>query len=174
MSSLFIVTNIGVCHVITIYSNKNMAMSSLYIVTARTLGVIKCEPRGMSFLYIVNCCQKYKSNVCLVQTVLPNDVRVHRSLMTSWARTPPSYTTDSSDEKEPERPVWPPRRPHFKLDDGDYEQEEETEIQPVRRRKNARLRANPFIDSEAGLNGNARNDDNTDGENDDRRLYSSR
>ena len=46
----------GVCHrylylqkwgyVITIYSNKNWGMSSLFIVTARTLGVIKFEPGG--------------------------------------------------------------------------------------------------------------------------------
>ena len=33
---------------------------------------------------------------------------------------------DSSDKDEPERPVWPPRRPHLEFDDGDYEQEEDT------------------------------------------------
>ena len=35
---------------------------------------------------------------------------------------------DSSDEEEHERPVWPPRRPHLEFDDGDYEQEEDTEL----------------------------------------------
>ena len=65
---------------------------------------------------------------------------------------------DSSDEEEPERPVWPPRRPHLEIDDGDYEQEEDTEPQPVRRRKNAGRRANPFIDIEAGVDRNASGD----------------
>ena len=27
---------------------------------------------------------------------------------------------DSSDEDEPERPLWPPRRPHVEFDVGDY------------------------------------------------------
>ena len=74
---------------------------------------------------------------------------------------------DSSDEEEPERPVWPPRRPHLEFDDGDYEQEEDTEPQPVRRRKNARRRENPFIDTEAGVDGNTSSDEQTDDENDD-------
>ena len=74
---------------------------------------------------------------------------------------------DSSDEVEPERPVWPPCRPHLEFDDCDYEQEEDTEPQPVRRRTNARRRANPFIDTEAGVDGNASGDENTDDENDD-------
>ena len=74
---------------------------------------------------------------------------------------------DSSDEEEHERPVWPPRRPHVEFDDGDYEQEEDTEPQPVRRRKNARRRANPFINTEAGVDGHASGDENTDNENDD-------
>ena len=74
---------------------------------------------------------------------------------------------DSSDEDEPERQVWPPRRPHLEFDDGDYEQEENTERQPVRSRKNARRRANPFIDTEAGVDGNASGDEKTDDENDD-------
>ena len=65
---------------------------------------------------------------------------------------------DLSDEEEPKRPVWPPRRPHLEFDDGDYEQEEDTEFSSVRRRKNARLRANPFIDTEAGVYGNASGD----------------
>ena len=74
---------------------------------------------------------------------------------------------DSSDEEEPERPVWPPRRPHLKFDDGDYEQEEDTEPQPVRRQKNVRLRANPLIDTEAGVDGNASGDEKIDDDNDD-------
>ena len=44
---------------------------------------------------------------------------------------------DSSDEDEPVRPVWPPRRPHLELEDGDYEQESDTEPDPPRRRKNS-------------------------------------
>ena len=75
---------------------------------------------------------------------------------------------DSSDEEEPERPVWPQRRFHLEFDDGDYEQQEEdTEPQPVRRRKNARRRAHPLIDTEAGVDGNASDDEKTDDENDD-------
>ena len=74
---------------------------------------------------------------------------------------------DSSDEDEPERPVWPPRRPHLEFDDGDYEQEEDTEPEPLRRRKNARRRVNPFIDAEAGMDGDASNDEGSDDENDD-------
>ena len=74
---------------------------------------------------------------------------------------------DSSDVEEPERPVWLPRRPHLEFDDGDYEQEEHTEPQPVRRRKNARFRAISFIDTEAGVDGNASVVEITDDENDD-------
>ena len=37
---------------------------------------------------------------------------------------------DSSDEDEV-RPVWPPRRGHLKLDDGDYEQEIDAEPEPL-------------------------------------------
>ena len=72
---------------------------------------------------------------------------------------------DSSDEEEPKRPMWQPRRLHLEFDDGNYEQEEDIEPQPVRRRKIARLRANPFIDIEAGVNGNASGDEKTDDEN---------
>ena len=41
---------------------------------------------------------------------------------------------DSTDEDEPERPVWPPRSSHLEFDDGDYEQVD-TEPAPPRRRK---------------------------------------
>ena len=63
--------------------------------------------------------------------------------------------------------MWPPRRPHLKFDNGDYEQAEDTEPQPVRRRKNARRRANPFIDTEAGVDKTASGDENSDDDNDD-------
>ena len=55
----------------------------------------------------------------------------------------------------------------MEFDDGDYEQEYDTEPQPVRRRKSARRRANPFIDTEAGVDGEASGDEQTDDENDD-------
>ena len=73
---------------------------------------------------------------------------------------------DSSDEDEPERPVWPPRRPHLESEDGDYEQEEDTEPQPVRPRKSERRRANPFIDAETGVDGDASSDEETEDESD--------
>ena len=74
---------------------------------------------------------------------------------------------NSSDEDESERPVWPPCRLNLKFDDGDYEQDDDTEPQPVRRRKSARRRANSFIDTEAGVDGEASGDEQTDDENDD-------
>ena len=40
---------------------------------------------------------------------------------------------DSSDVEKPERSVWPPRRPHLELDEGDYEKKY-AEIEPPRRR----------------------------------------
>ena len=61
--------------------------------------------------------------------------------------------------------MWPPRRPHLEIDDSLYEQEEDTEPQPVRRRKSARCRANPFIDAEAGVDGDSSGDEGTDDEN---------
>ena len=63
--------------------------------------------------------------------------------------------------------MWPPRRPHLEFDDGNYEHEEDTEPQPERRRKNARFRSIPFIDTEAGVDGNASGDEKTNDENDD-------
>ena len=84
------------------------------------------------------------------------------------AHLPPFRSrVDSSDEDEPERPVWPPRRPHLEFDDGDYEQEEDTEPQPVRLLKCARHCSNPFIDAEAGVDGDPSGDEGTDNENDD-------
>ena len=74
---------------------------------------------------------------------------------------------DSSDADEPERPVWPPRRLHLEFDDGDYEQKEDTEPKPPIRRKQARRRVNPFIDAEAGVDGDASNDEGFDDSDDD-------
>ena len=65
---------------------------------------------------------------------------------------------DSSDEDEPERPVWPQRHPHLEFDDGNYEQEEDTEPKPPKRRNKALLRVNTFIDAEAGVDGEASNE----------------
>ena len=63
--------------------------------------------------------------------------------------------------------MWLPRRPHLEFDDGDYEQEKDTEPQPVRHRKSARHRANPFINAKAGVYGDASGDEGTENENDD-------
>ena len=73
----------------------------------------------------------------------------------------------SSNEEEPERPVWPPRRPRLEFDVDDYEQEVDIEPKPPRRRKRAKRRANLFIDSEAGVDGEASGDEGSDDENDD-------
>ena len=69
---------------------------------------------------------------------------------------------DSSDEDEPDRPVWPPRRPNLEFDDGDFEEEENTEPELPKRKKTVRRRVNPFIDAEAGVNGEASNDEGSD------------
>ena len=63
--------------------------------------------------------------------------------------------------------MWPPRRPHLEFDDGDYEQEEDTEPEPLRRRKKVRRRVNPFIDAEAGVDGDASIDEGSEDESDD-------
>ena len=65
--------------------------------------------------------------------------------------------------------MWTPRRPHLEFNDGDYEQAEDTEPQPVRHRKSARRRANPFIDTDARGDGDASGDEKTNDDNDD--LY---
>ena len=79
-------------------------------------------------------------------------------------RPPPSPPTRrviySSDEDEPERPVWPPRRQRV-----DSEIEDEDEPQAPRRRMKARRRANPFIETEAGVDGDA-SEDESDGNDD--------
>ena len=73
---------------------------------------------------------------------------------------------DSLDEEEPDRAVWPPRRPRLELEEADYQQED-TEPEPPRCRKKAKRRVNPFIDAEAGVDGDGSNDEGTDDENDD-------
>ena len=63
--------------------------------------------------------------------------------------------------------MWTPRHPHLKFDDGDYEQNKDTDHQPVRRRKSAQRRANPFIDAVAQVDGDASSYERTNDENDD-------
>ena len=62
--------------------------------------------------------------------------------------------------------MWPLRRPLMEFADGDYEQED-AEIKQPRRRKKARRRANPFIDAEAGVDGDASSDERSYDEIDD-------
>ena len=63
--------------------------------------------------------------------------------------------------------MWPPLRPHLELENGDYEQESDSEPEPPRRRKKARRHTNPFIDTEACVDGDASGDEGTEDENDD-------
>ena len=72
---------------------------------------------------------------------------------------------DSSDEDEPERQEWLPRRPHLEFDDGDYEQDKDIEPAPPKQRQNAQRRVNPFIDAEADVEGEASNEERSDNEN---------
>ena len=60
----------------------------------------------------------------------------------------------------------PQPRSHLEFDNGDYE-EVDIEPEPPRRRKKARSCVNPFIDAEAGWDGDATNDEGSDDENDD-------
>ena len=72
---------------------------------------------------------------------------------------------DSSDEDEPERPVWAPRRLHLKFDNGDYQQKEDTEQKPPIQRIEARRCDNLFIDSEVSVVGDGNNDKESDDKN---------
>ena len=74
---------------------------------------------------------------------------------------------DSSDDEELVHPVWPPRRPRLELEEADYEQDENAKPAPPRRRKRARRRVNPFNTAEAGVDGDASGDEETDDENND-------
>ena len=74
---------------------------------------------------------------------------------------------DSSDKDKPDRPVWPPSRSYLVFVGGNYEQKKDIKPKPVRPRLSARRRANPFIDTEAGVYWDASADEETDDENDD-------
>ena len=80
-------------------------------------------------------------------------------------RPPPStpkrrviYSSDEDDE--PEHPVWPPRRPRLESEEKDAEP-----LQKPQRGKKTKRRTNPYIDSEAGIEGDA-SDDESDGNKD--------
>ena len=80
-------------------------------------------------------------------------------------RPPPSPTTrrvnySSDEDDEPEHPMWPPRRQRLELEEEDAEPPQ----RPQRRIKTRRL-ANPYIESEAGVEGDD-SDDESDGNND--------
>ena len=55
----------------------------------------------------------------------------------------------------------------MEFDDSDYEQDEDFESEPARRRKRARLSGNLFIDAEAGVDEDANCDKGPDDEIDD-------
>ena len=55
----------------------------------------------------------------------------------------------------------------MKLEEANYEQQENAETDPPRRRKRARRHVTPFIDAEAGVDGDASKDELTDDKNDD-------
>ena len=63
--------------------------------------------------------------------------------------------------------MWPPRRPHLEFEEKDYEQKEEAEQKRLRRRKQVRRNANPFLDDEAGVDGDASDDELSVDENSD-------
>ena len=74
---------------------------------------------------------------------------------------------DSTDEDEPVRPVWPPRRSHLKLEDGDNEQERDSEQEPLKRRKKTRRHTNPFIYADPCVDGRSIGDEGSGDENND-------
>ena len=57
--------------------------------------------------------------------------------------------------------MWRPRRQLIELEEADYKQDENAEPQPPRRR------VNPLIDAEAGVDGDASNDEGPEDDNDD-------
>ena len=65
----------------------------------------------------------------------------------------------------------PPRRPHRDFDERDYEQDEDVEIDQLRGWMRARRRANPFINADAGVDGDTSGDYGTEGENDDLDVF---
>ena len=66
----------------------------------------------------------------------------------------------SVEDDEPERPLWPLHRPRLESEEEDAEPPQ----RPQRRNK-TRRRANPYIESEAGVEGDA-SDDESDKNND--------
>ena len=63
--------------------------------------------------------------------------------------------------------MWPPRRLHLELEDGDYEQHSDGEPKPPRRRNKARRGTNPFIDVKTGVDGRSIGDEGSGDENND-------
>ena len=57
--------------------------------------------------------------------------------------------------------MWKPRYLHLEFDDDDNEQKVDTEPQPVRRRKNAQRRGNPFINVQIKVHVAASSDENS-------------
>ena len=95
----------------------------------------------------------------------PNQQRSGRSGLNSHL-PPHRHRIDSFDEKEPERSVWPPRRPHLDFDDKDYELED-AEPKELRRRKQVRRRGNPFLDADVGVDRDTKEDEQCVDENND-------
>ena len=81
----------------------------------------------------------------------------------------PSFRTriDSSDEEEPEQPVWPPRRLRLEMVEEDNNLEQDKEINVPKRQKKATRRANMFIDTETGVDEDASDDEDIANENSD-------
>ena len=73
---------------------------------------------------------------------MPPTQRVEPSRLNAHA-PPFRRRVDSSDEEEPEQPVWPPRRPRLELEEADFEPDKNAEPEPPRNRKKARRRVNP-------------------------------
>ena len=55
--------------------------------------------------------------------------------------------------------MWPSRRPHLEFEEKDYEQMEDAEVKGVKRRKQVRCLANPFLDTEAGVDRDVSDDE---------------
>ena len=58
-----------------------------------------------------------------------------------------------------------PRRLRMEFDVGNYKQKDVNEPEPPKHRKRAKRSANPFIDAEAGVNGEASGDEKSDDKN---------
>ena len=73
----------------------------------------------------------------------------------------PSFCTriDLSDDEEAERPARPPRRPRLEMVEEDNNLEQDNEINVPKCQKKATRRANMFIAHEAGVDGDASEDE---------------